>query len=44
MQEPNIVYQKYCIKSKTVTEVLEELKQRVAANAKKIERYDARIK
>ena len=35
---------KYHLKSKTIKEVSEELKQRIPATAKKIERYDARIK
>ena len=36
--------QLYHLETKTVTEVIEELKQRVTATSKKIERYEARIK
>ena len=35
---------KYRLETKTIAEVIEELKQRVLATAKKIERYEARIK
>ena len=35
---------KYHLESKTIKEVSEELKQRITATAKKIDRYDARIK
>ena len=35
---------KYHLKSKTIKEVSEKLKQRITATAKKIDRYDARIK
>ena len=35
---------KYHLESKTIKEVSEELKQRITATAKKLDRYDARIK
>ena len=35
---------KYHLESKTIKEVSEELKQRITATVKKIDRYDARIK
>jgi hypothetical protein len=39
-----MLVKKYNLETKTIAEVLEELKQRVTATAKKIERYESRIK
>ena len=39
-----ILTNKYYLESKTIKDVSEELKQRIMATAKKIDRYDARIK
>jgi hypothetical protein len=38
-----VLTQRYHLEAKTITEVAEELKQRVLATAKKIERYESRI-
>ena len=43
-QKNNSNTNKYHLERKTIKEVSEELKQRITATAKKIDRYDARIK
>ncbi|KAK9396593.1 lig1: DNA ligase 1 [Crotalus adamanteus] len=40
----NSLYKKYNLEEKTITDTMEKLKQLVIATAKKIERYEGRIK